>query len=299
MLTCTLVARACLEALDSASPRTASRCGAVSSPTRVRTGPSSCNVGRNLSVAAARSTSRVSSVCRSAASSEAPRAKIDRRMSLMVASRSSTAVLDALPGHRVVRQPRLTRLQPQADREQALDHQVVQVAADPVAVLEESQALLGLARTLDQRAPGQPAPRSWPGSRGSTSWKRSACSGVQASASAPTTTSWRAQRDQDRRPDLGPARDVGHRCGAAVRLHVLERDRLPRPEDLPGQRGIEGETGHVRRGDTDGPDTARTASSSVGLHDDPGHVGGGHLPGAVGDQLERVLVRGPNGTAGR
>ena len=62
----------------------------------------------------------------------------------MVASRSSTrrSMRSRRSGPS---QPRLRRLQPESDREQALDHQVVQVAADPVAVLEERQALLGLA----------------------------------------------------------------------------------------------------------------------------------------------------------
>ena len=77
----------------SRAPRPARRGGAAR-PLRStvdRTGPSISSVGRNFSVEAARSTSRVTSVWMSAAASAEPRAKIDRRMSLIVASRSSTA----------------------------------------------------------------------------------------------------------------------------------------------------------------------------------------------------------------
>ena len=62
-------------------------------------------------------------------------------MSLIVASMSSTAVesrsaTSGRPASRAVLSRR------QSDREQALDHEVVQIAPDPVAVLEDSQQRL-------------------------------------------------------------------------------------------------------------------------------------------------------------
>ena len=97
-----------------------------------------CTFGRNPSdgmipVMVASMASR-----RSAARSGFASSKIVRRMSLMVSSSWSTAVLIRSATRPCAGEPGGV-LQHQTDREQPLDHQVVQVAADPIAVLEHRE----------------------------------------------------------------------------------------------------------------------------------------------------------------
>ena len=112
-----------------AGPRRRPRCAAA---------PAVCTVGRNPSdgsmpVMVASMSSR-----RSAARCGLASSKIVRRMSLMVSSSWSTAALIRSATRPVAGEPGGV-LQRQTDREQPLDHQVVQVPADPVAVLEHRQ----------------------------------------------------------------------------------------------------------------------------------------------------------------
>ena len=154
-----------------------------------------------------------------------PSAKIVRRMSLIVSSRSSTALLSrALTSGSATRRP--GALQAEPDGEEALDDQIVQVASDPITILEHCQPLLVAACPcqLDrERCLLGEAGRHRPASTASNS---QAFSGYQASTSAPATTSepsgtaMAGPRVGNPSAGLGPrprgsSREVAHRQGLA------------------------------------------------------------------------------------
>ena len=148
--TSTFDAPACLLMFESASPSTARRSGATAGLTRVRTGPTNVTVGRNFRVASARSAIRLTSVWMSEDDSAEPSAKIDPAD---VLDRGVQVVDRLLETRGDLRPLGLAggALQSEPDREQPLDHEVVQVAADPVPILEQHQPFLVLSRP---RRPG-------------------------------------------------------------------------------------------------------------------------------------------------
>ena len=204
--------------------------------TSVRTGPSKRSVGRNFSVPAARSTIRVTSAWMSA-SRVRGRQREDRPADVLD---GGVQVVDGLARAAGVTSARSASrgraLQAEADGEQPLDHQVVQVAADPVAVLEDREPLLVLARPDDlqgQRGLLGEAGRQ-AGVQGVELRRRARA--VHARARAPSTCAPVRSGTTIAGPSARPAETCGDVDGPRVGGEVLDRDRLPGLDDHAGQR---------------------------------------------------------------
>ena len=164
------------------------------------------------------------------------------RMSLMVPSSSSTALLSRPPARASA--TRGQALQAEAHGEQALDHQVVQVPPDPVAVLQQGPAAAG------PRGPGD-----LDGQRGllGEARRQGGVHSVEADVLGrpgqgehALDATARPQRDDDRRPELGhPASRTGPWPG--VRGQVEDRHRPPGPHHLRGQRVLHRDLPHRRQ----------------------------------------------------
>ena len=221
---------------------------------------------------------------RSADSVGADSSKMVRRMSLMVVSMSSTAVEMrwAASGRTASRRG---ALECQADREQPLDHQVVQVPADPVAVLEDGQPAAVVARLGDlHRERGLVGVRL---DEPDVSVEECPLRGGRpADGEHSRQRQRRAQRHEQQRavragqlvrqPRSSPC-DVGQRDRSTVAQHIAQRR-------APGlQRGAEqvvlGQPVH-----RDDPEPVVL----VGEQDDGG-VGTRHLAGQLGDPAQLVL----------
>jgi hypothetical protein len=110
----------------------------MSSGTALSTGPVTSSTGRKPSVPAAASIVSRSSV-RRLLPAGVRSSKMDRRISRMVASRSSAATL--IPGHPAGRGLDGRAVQLHAGGEQSLDHHVMQVTRDALTILKHDQLL--------------------------------------------------------------------------------------------------------------------------------------------------------------
>ena len=182
-------------------------------------------------------------------------------------------------------------LEPEADGEQALDDEVVEVPADPVPVLQHRQPLLGLTGLRDPQREGS-LPRE---ARGQVRRHRAMDVGVfrrperESAADPRRRRSPGAPRSRDRpvasrsttrgRPPARPRRCHGPRPARR------SRRRRARPS---ARATVPQASGPALR-----PATARTERSSVvDARDDPRDVGVRDLECAVGDRLQGLVAGG-------
>ena len=213
--------------------------------------------------APARSTTSTTALCRSASESIEPSAKIVRRMSRMVMSRLVHGGVEPGPGLRVrVREPVARRLETEPHREQALDHQVVQVPRDPVPVLEQRQPLQVAPRSADvqrQRRLLREARRQRRVEERPLGAAALAARRGRPRRPRPPRCAW--GRSPSGRAAASPA--PGRRWSRGVRAEVLDGDRQVARDDAARERPAQVEPGHLRRirGNPDTTCTDRCASS--------------------------------------
>ncbi len=294
--TSTADASACRVALLRASPRTASRSGATVAPTRERTGPSMRTVGWNFMVAAARSTIRSISVCTSVVASMVPKREdrapdvLDGAVELVDRALEPSGDLGR-HGH-----PRRA-LEAETDREEPLDDQVVQVAADAVPVLQQRRAAAGPRATgrSGERAP--PARRSSPAGPRRRRRTRPRCRPSRRGRARPPRRC--ATRAAPRWPGRGcgqPKVEEGSTArGSAARSRTAIASPL-RTTCAASDWCIGRSRIAARSAAT--PETTRSSRRlAVGADHHPRDVGPGDLAGPVRHQLEGV--RGPGSASER
>ncbi|GAB3197218.1 hypothetical protein GCM10027062_08460 [Nocardioides hungaricus] len=180
-------------------------------------------------------------------------------------------------------------LQAQPDREEPLDHEVVQVPPDPLVVLDEDQSLLVPARLTDLERQGRLLGEPHRQVRVDRSGCRRALSqpGEGEHAGDPGRG---AQRHQDGRPQRRPSQRLGQVQRTGIRGEVLDRRGEPAADHLAGQRPAEVEAGQVLGAGRPARHGADGQAVGAGPHDHPGGVGPGQVAGAVGHDLEQLVA---------
>ena len=252
-----------------ASPRTASRSGATSAPTTDRTGPSIRSVGRNFRVAAARSTMpldlglHVRAGVHGPQREDGPADVLDGPVELV------DRPLEAGRRHRGRSATRAALSQAEPDREQPLDDQVVQVASDAVAVLQQVQPLLSPRGTGRSGGPAPPARRSSPaGPRPRRRSRPRALASRPGRAHLPRRCPTRAA-PRPPGPRLGHPRleDGSTARGSAARSRT--GDRLAGVDHLRRQRMLHRQVAHGPDVGGDAGDNSQLQALAVGPDDDP------------------------------
>ena len=199
----------------------------------------------------------------------------------MVASRSSTARSSRADTLGAVRHPGRA-LESQTDSEQPLDHEVVQVATDAVAVLEDRKAALVVTCPWPPASPTRPARRSWRGDRGRPRSGGRRAPRVQARTSTPRP---RRGAQHRRAEPWSPA--MSHVRATAVGGDIVAggaRVRAPRRTRESSPREASTSTSRPRhRLDVQGVESVPVTIQATSAP--------GDLPRAVRHRLQRLVGR--------